>query len=91
MKKAYIKPVVYMEKFDLSQSIAAGCGAVAGGSSLGKPAHWSKETCGWNLGNMILWAESTGNCTDIIEIDEPVENIGICYNNPSGGSSIFSS
>lgn len=78
-----------MEKFDLSQSIAAGCGAVAGGSSLGKPAYWSKETCGWDLGNMILWVESTRNCNEDVGIDDAFEDI--CYNNPSGGSSIFSS
>lgn len=78
-----------MEKFDLSQSIAAGCGAVAGGSSLGKPAHWNKDTCGWDLGNVILWVESTGHCNADVGTNEDFE--GICYNNPSGGSSIFSS
>lgn len=89
MKKKYMKPAVYMETFNLSQSIAAGCGAPAGGGSLGKPAHWSKETCGWDMGNFILWVADTVNCNEGIGTDENVN--GVCYNNPNGGSSIFSS
>lgn len=36
MKKAYVKPEVYFENFQLSANIAAGCG---------KPLEHSMETC----------------------------------------------
>lgn len=53
MKKVYVKPALQVEYFGLTQSIAAGCGAVPGGNSLGKPNHWDKSTCGWDMGNHL--------------------------------------
>ena len=90
MKQVYTKPVLMMETFNLTQTIAAGCGAAAGGNTLGRPAQWSKSTCGWDLGNEILWAENTdANCNSYLSVDEDVN--GLCYNNPGGGNSIFGS
>ena len=88
MKEAYVTPALPLERFVLSQNVAAGCGVPGGGGSLGKPTHWSKDTCGWDLGNMILWLEGT-SCTTYAGPDENVG--GICYNNPEGGYNIFSS
>lgn len=87
MKRNYQKPRIELEYFTLSQNIAAGCGA-AHDSSLGHPNQWSKETCGWELGNVILWMENSG-CTVPLGEDAYVE--GVCYNNPEGGQTIFSS
>ncbi len=37
MKKAYEKPDIKLESFELNQSIAVDCGVTAGGNTLGKP------------------------------------------------------
>lgn len=91
MKKEYIKPGIIIEDFTISQSISAGCGAHPGGNSTGKPNHWNKTTCGWQVGNgIVLWLDELANpCTEGNEENEIVS--GICYNNPEGGNSIFSS
>lgn len=89
MKKDYIKPVVIIEDFKISQNISAGCGA-AHNSPWGSPTHWDKSHCGWSDGVDILWAQ-INPCTEdgLTDIDGDVG--GICYNNPSLGMNIFSS
>lgn len=87
-KKPYVKPMLHYETFLLTQSIAAGCGA-AHDSNLGGPNHGSKTTCGWNVGGVALWTESNSGCNT--PLDENADGGGICYNNPNGGASIFSS
>lgn len=90
MKAAYTKPQLHVEYFAMSQSIAASCGAVAGGSSLGKPSHWGKADCGWDMGNMIIWVGGEGNpCTFPWGEDDEWE--GVCYNNPTSSNGIFGS
>lgn len=88
MKKVYEKPQVYAEQFAMSQSIASCVGVGGGGSTLGKPTHWDKTTCGWDVGGVIVWAQE-GICDDIAGEDEEVN--GVCYNNPSGSVVAFSS
>ena len=87
MKKTYMKPGLYVENFALSQEIAGNCGH-ANKPTLGVPAHDNKDSCGWDMGNLIVWTVGvTPNCTfpggDKFE--------GICYNNPNGGQTIFAS
>lgn len=90
MKTVYRKPIATIEYFTLSQSVAAGCGAVAGGNSLGGPNIGSRESCGWDLGNIILWLDDGSKiCTSFAGADEDV--FGVCYNNPEGGNNIFAS
>lgn len=89
MKKQYSKPGIIIEDFRLSQNIAS-CWSEPGGNSLGKPSHWDKSSCGWDMGNMIVWTTSTKDCTSF-DIPADGEIDGVCYNNPSGGNSIFSS
>lgn len=89
MKKTYEKPQVCVEYFALSQNIA-NCGA-AHLSDIGGPNHWSKTTCGWDWHDGtsdIAWA-SNPPCTELY--GETAEINGICYNNPGGGYTIFSS
>lgn len=89
MKKTYVKPSINMEYFTLSQSIAAGCGSVPGGNTTGKPNHGDKTTCGWDMGNMVIWTEDNGGCDFEWGADDPWETV--CYNNPNGGNSVFNS
>lgn len=89
MKKAYVKPALALESFVLSQSIASTCNVPGGGTSLGKPGHSSRETCGWDVGGLILWVNDSTGCNLPTEIDENVS--GICYNAPAGGFTIFGS
>lgn len=90
MKQLYTKPVLMMEHFTLTQTVASGCGAVPGGNTTGRPAHWSKSTCGWEVGSDIIWVEgANSNCNFDWGVDDEIE--GICYNNPGGGNSIFTS
>ncbi len=89
MKKAYNKPELYVESFQLSQSIASTCSVAAGGNSLGSPSHDSKSTCGWDLGNMVLWVDSSTGCNKSLDVD--ADFLGMCYNTPNGGNTIFGS
>lgn len=88
MKKQYSKPGIIIEDFIIAQNIAS-CGAVAGGNSLGKPNHWTKTTCGWDMDGIIAFLEGTTICN--YPVEEGTDFGGICYNNPGGGNSIFSS
>ena len=88
MKKKYVSPRLYTELFQMTQSIALNCGWDKNNSSLGKPGHPDKDTCGWDVGGTILWP-SEPTCTEIIGVNDDVN--GICYNNPNGGHSIFAS
>lgn len=86
MKKAYEKPNMYVENFELSQSIAAGCGIPTDASTLGHPGAQSDCTCGWVVpGVGVVWC--TGPCTT--ETDEDARFGAVCYNNPNNGVSIF--
>lgn len=91
MKKKYQSPKVYIESFELSQTIASGgCGA-AHNSHFGGPTHWSKATCGWSdpsYTGMTVFVERHV-CT--LEVNENTDYNGICYNAPSAGNSIFGS
>lgn len=88
MKQTYVKPRIIVERFGLTQSIAAGCGVNAS-NTLGKPTHYTKETCGWEMADgLILFVDSVTACTYDVEPDALVE--GVCYNNPDGAM-IFSS
>lgn len=90
MKQKYTKPTLATESFELTQSIATGCGAVAGGNTTGGPAHWAKSTCGWKVGFQIIWVEGNGsNCNTFRDPD--VEYVGVCYNNPGGNNVIYTS
>lgn len=89
MKKVYEKPILHVEYFTLNQSIAAGCGA-AHNSDWGGPSWYTKATCGWRLpdGETIVWA-SKDACSEVVGVDDQLD--GICYHNPDGGYTIFSS
>ena len=89
MKAVYKKPTAHFEYLALSQTVASNCNATPGGSTLGKPAQWSKATCGWYMDeNTILWVDADHGCN--IPLPAYADVGGVCYNNPSNGG-IFSS
>ena len=91
MKKAYMKPGMYIESFSLAQSIAAGCG-VQHDSTLGGPLQWSKTTCAWQIGGAAFWQKGViDGCS--FDGGEQTESNGeiICYNTPNGTNTIFGS
>lgn len=89
MKKTYTKPSIQIEKFCLSQSIASGCGA-SSDSTLGRPSHGDKATCGWDMGNLVVWTgDGSSGCNWPWGVDERFDSV--CYNNPNGGMTIFGS
>ena len=88
MKKAYVKPGICVESFALSQSIADSCGKGANNTTLGTPTYSSPATCGWEIGDEIIWLEGSV-CNSWEEIDM---NIGVgCYNGPAGDFQLFAS
>ena len=96
MKRKYTKPAAVMETFNLTQSISAQCSAEDKAnplSSLGDPNWGSKDSCGWRVGDDVIWTASNcanGPGTPIIA--SPFEEVeGFCYNNPSGNNVIFNS
>ena len=89
MKLEYVKPRILVERFTLTQSIAASCGST-GGTTLGKPTSQSAATCGWDLNGVLFFTSSTVNiCTKIVSDGFDLE--GYCYNNPANMPAFFSS
>lgn len=90
MKMEYVKPHIIVERFMLTQSIAASCGAPAGGSSLGRPTSQSAATCGWDLNGVLYFTATTiVDCTE--DVTDGFELEGYCYNNPNTMPAFFSS
>lgn len=83
----YKKPEAHIEMFTLNQSIAS-CGTY-GSSELGKPSYGDSSSCGWDLGNVVVWSDYPNVCTQWWPSDLAYE--GVCYNNPNGGVSAFGS
>lgn len=96
MKKYYTKPVLMMEDFTLSQSIAHNCGKNLD-FSLATLKY--KGSCGWDLmwdgvvdknvqdtDGDVLFLDGQNVCSFKTESFD-----GICYNNPAGGYNIFNS
>ena len=82
MKRVYEKPVLYIERFALTQSIAHNC---SGNLDFGMGTLKTKESCGWDVGGIEIFMDP--NICDF-----PTEEFqGVCYNAPSGGTIVFNS
>lgn len=82
MKKAYNKPLLIVERFALSQTIATGCGE----NVVGEPLHTRTYNCAWDMGGVIILqtTEICGeNASDVWDF--------VCYNAPEPSMSIFHS
>ena len=90
MKSKYIKPQLHIENFTLSQSVAQYCNAVPGGNSNGYANHWDIYSCGWDMSGLVIWMDIENTvCNEFGEEDDIV--LGMCYNNPEGGTPVFGS
>lgn len=88
MKMKYVKPTMIVERFTLTQNIAYTC--APHNADWGWATYADKSSCGWQLpdGFNIAWVEAP-MCNDLYGEDEGI--LGVCYNNPEGGMTIFGS
>lgn len=98
MKNIYTKPVLHMEDFTLSQSIAHNCGEHTK-EMWGSVTNKSTQSCGWDLNiDTNSGSVESGN-TDVVFAHEGAcsenylfsEFYGMCYNAPGAGFNIFNS
>lgn len=82
MKNTYSKPVLVIESFVMSQSIAHNCGDQL---DFNQATLKYKGSCGWEIAPGTVVFKETPTCTFTGEFE------GICYNNPSDGINIFNS
>ena len=93
MKKVYEKPMVAIESFILTQSIAVSCGYTPD-KFFGHPTHGDAlyDGCGWDngLGGQVYWAVGA---IDACNVDTDYDAVvgEVCYNEPAGGAQIFAS
>lgn len=80
MKEAYIKPAFYIERFSLTQNIAAGCGYTSGVNVD------SKDACSYSEGAPSLFV-ADGICDQVVGVHDSV--VEICYNAPNSSQAIF--
>ena len=89
MKEQYVSPAILFESFALSQTIARNCGDTHN-STLGESTHYNESTCAWDLGDYFLFLAGNSACTD--ETFDSIDEVdALCYNNPDGGTDVFSS
>jgi hypothetical protein len=92
MKRKYTKPDFVLERFDLAQSIAANCSAenpANPNASIGDPNWGSRDSCGWRVGDYVIWTDANTGCN--LKASPNEEILGFCYNNPNGHTIIFNS
>ena len=81
MKKTYVRPEVYFESFELSASIAAGCGT---GFNHDNTNFSNPDSCQYFFGTEKVFL-NIGPCTLTNNKDK------FCYNVPTDNQAIFSS
>ena len=82
MKGNYMKPVLTVELFSLTQSVTRDCGGTIPKSQLN---YGDPGTCAWDLGGTTVFTSK-----DICDINGEKMGYG-CYNNPSEGNYVFRS
>lgn len=82
MKKTYSKPVIVLESFSMSTSIAAGCEAIIDTSLGGQ--------CGLDFGKYTVFLEDVNGC-DREVIDGNNEFNNLCYHVPTSDNNLFNS
>ena len=88
MRKPYQKPMLYVERFELSEHIATGCEIVnIPGVSKNQT---TAETCSLDVGlGQTIFAIGIGSCGFQFDLNDP--NSIYCYHNPDPKNSVFSS
>lgn len=87
MKKAYAKPELFCEEYELSVSIAGNCNAEFSAYNV-LPTDAQSAGCGYRMRNKIVFIEQNTTCS-IKSIDGT--ELGICYQVPTDWDVIFSS
>lgn len=82
MKKVYEKPLVIIEDFSLSTSIAGDCENITKLPSYGQ--------CGIDFGGDIIFLNAETGCTDELGVDDGSYS-GICYHTPTENATLFAS
>ena len=83
MKKAYQKPMLIVERFTLSQTIAHNCGK---NLDFSMATHATIETCGWDIGGFEIFMDGT-ICDNVLGDFDGIA----CYNAPANGYNVFNS
>lgn len=84
MKKSYVKPQVYFENFHLSANIAGECEAIV--------KNQSKGTCGYTMGNMVIFTMTDPIDVCSTQIEDGSEQYNkLCYHGPYAANNVFSS
>ena len=79
MKKAYSKPQIAFDSFELSQGIAGGCGKIA--------SH-AQYVCGYQIGRWTIFEDDIG---EMCNMEPQGENKQLCYDVPTEAWQLFSS
>ena len=84
MKKAYSKPELYYERYELSSNIAGNCATGLPVNEIGPTDHMS---CTVNVGVGMLFLQANSDCDT-----EPIEkDFGFCYEVYTASNMLWSS
>ncbi len=86
MKRIYNKPIMLVETFAMTQSVAHNCGD---NLDFDMAMFQYKSTCAWNVGGVAVFTTGVTGCTTVVPPDAEIG--GICYDNPSENMAIFGS
>lgn len=79
MKKAYVKPELYFEDFELSENMATGCGTIT--------KQQAEGVCGFDDGVEVIFLSTITGCVHTEE-----DGTGkICYHVPNANEKLFTS
>lgn len=81
MKKAYVKPQLYFENFELNANIAASCAVAI--------HNMARNVCGLTINGIgTVFLNDISGCKDYKANDG---DYSICYHNPSDTQNLFNS
>ena len=86
MKQTYSKPVLNIEDFKLSQTVAWGCGGEIDYENVNFNSH---EYCGYRFDDGTVYFIDKKVCNDTT-LGDSILGV-VCYNNPEGGYALFRS
>ena len=90
MKEKYVKPVIMIERFSLTQSIAVACGSSVV-NPLAKHNHSDAFSCAWIMPEGSVFTNADHGCVDIEPDPDNVDFWNYCYNNPTADMLMFGS
>lgn len=87
MRKPYQKPMLYVERFELSEHIAIGCKLI----NTGEKTLTDPNNCQFNHGGVLIFAISEVCSSNGGIVMDPENNVITCYHGPSPDKVVFSS